>query len=186
MIANRGLPEYEARHTPGGVTIALTLLRCVGWLSRQDFPSRKGHAGPPLETPGAQLPGRHTFEYSIIPHRGGWDAAYQQAHNFATPLRARWNNRGTGVLPVSASFLEIEGEGIVVTALKRSVEGEGRVVRVYNTLDRPATGRVRVTEEWSRAEVVDLKEDLLREAEVSDGYVRLDLKPNEIATLRFA
>jgi alpha-mannosidase len=37
MIANRGLQEYEALDTRGGVTIALTLLRCVGWLSRADL-----------------------------------------------------------------------------------------------------------------------------------------------------
>jgi alpha-mannosidase len=193
MIANRGLPEFEALDTSGGVTIALTLLRCVGWLSRQDFPSRKGHAGPPLETPGAQLPGRHVFEYSIIPHAGGWDRAYVEAHRFASPLRARWNNRGTGVLPASASFLDLDGDGLVVTALKRpdgrssgrAEDGEGAVVRLYNILDRETTGHVRLAEAWTRAEVVDMKEDFRADADVSDGHVHVSLRPNEIVTLRF-
>ena len=71
LVANRGLPEYEVmpgkKNENGGVTVALTLLRCVGWLSRDDLHCRRGHAGPGLSTPGAQCPGRHTFEYALVP-----------------------------------------------------------------------------------------------------------------------
>ncbi len=184
LIANRGLQEYEALNTRGGVTVALTLLRCVGWLSRNDFPSRKGHAGPPFATPGAQLIGRHVFEYAIIPHEGGWDQAYVEAHRFAVPMRARWNRQGAGLLPASASLLDLEGKGLVVTAVKRPEQGEGAVVRLYNTLDRATTGRLRPTEPWTRAQVVDMKEDALGPADVANGWVRLKLRPNEIVTLR--
>lgn len=185
LIANRGLPEYEVLEDGGRATIALTLLRCVGWLSRNDLSTRKGHAGPPLATPGAQEIGRHAFEYSIIPHRGGWQQVYACAHEFASPLRARWNPRGTGALPPSASFLEVEGEGIVLSALKRAEDGDGVIVRVYNIFDAPTTGRLRLTERWTRAEMVDLKEDYLRDADVSDGWVQLSLRQNEIVTVRF-
>src|SRR3990172_94740 len=69
MLANRGLPEYEALPEPDGtVTIALTLLRCVEWLSRQDLATRHGHAGPGMHTPGAQMQGRWKFQCSLIPH----------------------------------------------------------------------------------------------------------------------
>jgi alpha-mannosidase len=195
-IANRGLPEYEVIDGKAGSTIALTLLRCVGWLSRNDYPDRKGHAGPPLETPDAQCPGKHVFEYSIIPHRGTWAEAYQRAHAFASPLRARWNprlrdNAGEYVertgkpLKPSASLVDVEGRGIVVTALKRAEDGRGTVVRLYNTLDRRTTGRVRLNERWRRCDVVDMKEDRLAVADVRDGWARLSLRPNEIVTLRF-
>ncbi len=186
LIANRGLPEYEVLDTRKGAVIALTLLRSVGWLSRNDFPSRKGHAGPHLATPAAQCPGRHVFEYSIVPHRGGWQRAYAEAHRFATPLRARWQREGSGLLPGSVSLLDLQGNGLVVTALKRAEDGDGAVVRLYNTLDRRATGRLRLTEPWRRARIVDMKEDHLGPADVSNGPVRLSLRPNEIVTLRFA
>jgi alpha-mannosidase len=185
LIANRGLPEYEVLDTKKRAVIALTLLRCVGWLSRNDFPSRKSHAGPPLETPGAQCPGRHVAEYSIVPHGGGWQNAYAEAHRFATPMRARWQGDATGLLPASASLLNLKGNGLVVTALKRAEDGEGAAVRLYNTLDRRATGRLRLTEPWRRARVVDMKEDDLSAADVSDGWAKLALRTNEIVTLRF-
>jgi len=192
LIANRGLQEYEALDTRAGVTIALTLLRCVGWLSRMDFPSRKGHAGPPLATPGAQLIGKHIFEYAIIPHEGVWErgqtaarpGAYAEAHRFAVPMRARWNRQGAGLLPAAASLLDLDGKGLVVTALKRPERGEGAIVRVYNTLDRATTGRLGLTEPWQRAQVVDMKEDPLGAADTVTGSVRLKLRPNEIVTLR--
>ncbi|CAG0968476.1 hypothetical protein ANRL3_01339, partial [Anaerolineae bacterium] len=51
-LAARGLPEYQARRDSEGTTLALTLLRCVGWLSRDDLSTRRDHAGPAMETPG--------------------------------------------------------------------------------------------------------------------------------------
>ena len=80
--------EVKARET-GGSGIALTLLRCVGWLSRDDYSSRNGHAGPFLETPGAQMPGRWSYDYAVIPFAAPDEAAArQQAYAFAAPLRA--------------------------------------------------------------------------------------------------
>ena len=66
-ILNKGLPEYEAiENVDGTVTLAVTLLRCVGWLSRGDFETRKSNAGPDLKTPGAQSLGRHEFDLSLV------------------------------------------------------------------------------------------------------------------------
>ncbi|MGH7789875.1 MAG: hypothetical protein ACRERC_23610, partial [Candidatus Binatia bacterium] len=58
-----GLPEAEV--TPDG-TIAITLLRAVGWLARYDLRSRPGPAGPPIETPGAQLLGAYTAHLALL------------------------------------------------------------------------------------------------------------------------
>jgi len=112
-LVARGLPEYEAYINPfpsresgnsRGTTLALTLLRCTGWLSRNDLTMRSGHAGPALETPGAQEIGRHTFEYAVIPHRGDWHNALAQAHAFVAPLRAVASDSHFGPLPSNASL----------------------------------------------------------------------------------
>ena len=52
-MMSRGIYETEARRDVGGTTILLTLLRCVGWLSRGDLKMRRGDAGPEFETPDA-------------------------------------------------------------------------------------------------------------------------------------
>jgi len=66
-VANRGLPEYEAiKNDDGTITLAITLLRCVGWLSREKMDARANNAGPALQTPNAQCLGKHKFELSLF------------------------------------------------------------------------------------------------------------------------
>ncbi len=66
-VANRGLPEYEAiKNVDGTITLAITLLRCVGSLSRQKMDARRNNAGPALQTPDAQCLGKHKFELSLF------------------------------------------------------------------------------------------------------------------------
>ncbi|HET9062437.1 MAG TPA: hypothetical protein VFO62_04030, partial [Candidatus Binatia bacterium] len=72
-VVAAGLPEAEV--TADG-TIAITLLRSVGWLSRFDLPSRPIPAGPEMPTPGAQLHGRHEARISLL---GGIDPAAARA-----------------------------------------------------------------------------------------------------------
>jgi alpha-mannosidase len=205
-VANRGLPEYEALHERDGtVTIALTLLRCVGWLSRTDIRTRRGPAGPSLETPGAQMPGRWTFPYSLIPHAGavpagrqGWETSFREAHRFARPLRALRADRGTGDLTLEGSLVEIEPPALVLSSLKIAEDGDGVVVRVYNTSDVPQEGRLRLLLWPGRlphvaAYMVDLNEEphlpagtALGPADVDDGWVRLSARPNQIVNVRFS
>jgi alpha-mannosidase len=185
MIANRGLPEYEVMRDGDAVTVALTLLRCVSWLSRDDLRTRKGNAGPSMYTPGAQMAGRWKFEYAIIPHEGGWMNAYQQAHGFARPLRAIRLSSGSGRNSPEGSLLKLEGEGIALSTVKPAEDGDGVIVRVYNISDEPAAGTIALGEPLSAVEAVNLNEEDAGPAVVQGGRVRVDLAPNQISTFRF-
>ncbi|MFX1391545.1 MAG: alpha-mannosidase [Promethearchaeota archaeon] len=66
-VLNKGLPEYEAiKDENNSITFAITLLRCIEWLSRDDFQSRYIPAGPAFKTPKAQCLGNHAFELSLV------------------------------------------------------------------------------------------------------------------------
>ncbi|MEM3526604.1 MAG: glycoside hydrolase family 38 C-terminal domain-containing protein, partial [Candidatus Jordarchaeaceae archaeon] len=66
-IANKGLPEYEI-YGDREKTIAVTLVRSVGWLSRNtDNNNRRTFGGPTIPTPEAQCQGRIIAEYAVIP-----------------------------------------------------------------------------------------------------------------------
>jgi len=193
MLANRGLPEYEA--LPGedavlspskeSVTIALTLLRCVSYLARFDLSSRPGLAGPLVPTPGAQMLGQHAFDYALIPHEGGWEESWPEAHRFAVPMRARRVEDSSGALPAEGALLALEGPAFAVSAIKRAEDGEGVIVRLYNVTSRPASGRVRLEEPFQGAEFVNMDEAFLAAAPLEDGWVRLDAQPNQVLNLRF-
>ncbi len=143
------------------------------------------------------MPGRWTFHYSLIPHEGGWETSFQEAHRFARPLRALRTDRGAGDLPPEGSLVEIEPPALVLSSLKIAEDGDGVVVRVYNTSDESQEGRLRLLP-WSgrpahaAAQVVDLNEEpclpagtALGPADVDDGWVRLSARPNQILSVRF-
>jgi alpha-mannosidase len=186
-IANRGLPEYEALDTADGVEIAVTLLRCVGWLSRADLTSRRGGAGPQLRTPGAQLHGRHAFEYSIIPHAGTWEQA--EAHVLAVqhlrPMRARWNRHGLGRIEAQGMLLEIDSPAFHVSAIKRAEDGDGVIVRIYNATSSDAEAAIDLKPMQGPVMLVNLNEESLAEIPRIDGQVLVSARPNEIISLRF-
>jgi len=185
LVANRGLPEYEVIPGDDGVTVALTLLRCVGWLSRDDMHCRQGHAGPGLPTPGAQCLGRHTFEYALIPHRGGWQTAWAQAHAFNAPLRAVAPSRSDGPLPASLSFLQADPADFVITAVKQAEGGGGLIVRGYNVADEAREVALRLDRPFRRATRVNLNEVPQEELAADGDAVRFTARPRQIVTVRF-
>lgn len=186
MVANRGLPEYEVIPTGQGSTVALTLLRCVGWLSRDDLTTRVGHAGPPVETPEAQCPGEHTFHYAIIPHNGEWREAYQETHAFNAPLQAVTTGFHPGSLPMEQSFLEIKPDSLVVSAVKRAEEGDGLIVRFYNITGERVRGRVRLNISFKEGWRVNLNEEKIKKLTPDKkGAISLPVRGHEIVTLRF-
>ena len=187
MIANRGLPEVEVRPTANGSEIALTLMRCVGWLSRDDFPNRRGHAGPGLETPGAQMPGRHLFAYSILPHAGDWQQAYRRAHEFTRPARAVPATLHRGHMPSSASLVSVHGGDFLVTAVKQAERGTALVVRGVNLGKTPARVHIRPWRHFGRCQLARLDETPLSNLSMHrDGNAEIEVRPAQIVTLLFS
>jgi alpha-mannosidase len=187
MLANQGLPEYEAlREEDGTITVALTLLRCVEWLSRQDLATRHGHAGPGMHTPGAQMPGRWKFQYSLIPHEGGWERAFAEAHRFVRPMRAVRVSRGSGELPATGSLIQIDPPEVILSALKVAEDDDSIIARLYNIADYSVEAGIRLHAPFSKVERLDLNEENARPWGARKGVVPLSLGPNEIATLKFS
>jgi mannosylglycerate hydrolase len=74
VVVAPGLPEAEVL---GDGTVALTLLRAVGWLSQLSLTTRPEPAGPGMPTPGAQVPGGVQATLSLLP----WDGADPSARS---------------------------------------------------------------------------------------------------------
>ena len=202
-VLSRGLPEYEVVRgggagspaggpKPGGSAIALTLLRSVGWLSRDDVSVRPGHAGPGYPTPEAQCLGVHVFEYAVVPHAGTWleadvptiSWAYTTPPSLVPTAAADGPGSRISALLAQGSFLRVEPSAVRVSAVKRSEDGQDLIVRVFNSSPAAVTARlesVLPVAAWRR---VGLLEDgpspLAGAAQAAD----LELGAWEIATLR--
>jgi len=187
MVANRGLPEVEVlRNAAGTGEIALTLLRCVEWLSRDDLRTRDGHAGPGLFTPGAQMPGKWRFEYSIIPHTGDWRTAHSLAYDFQAPLQAVSTEIHEGLLPPAGSFLKISTDLFATSAVKTTEDGRGWLVRGYNLTAEPIEVSLTPWVPFRKAEMVNLAEERLRKLKSApEGTVTFPVNGYQIVSVVF-
>jgi alpha-mannosidase len=200
-VLNRGLPEYEVVQESPGIAegqmgIAITLLRCVEWLSRGDLTTRRGHAGPMEHTPEAQCLGRHEFDYAIVPHHGFWQdqeaLVLREALTFNTPITTRTikDELHEGQLPAQASLVTIEPPEIVVSAIKWHMEGQGLVVRLYNPLKQSVRTQIRLGVAFKQAYMANLLEEVAGPISVTEGAdntttTSVELRGGEIMTVLF-
>lgn len=143
VLAAHGLPEYEvvARHD-GTAELALTLLRCTGWLSRGYLPNRPGPAGPSLRTPEAQCLGTHRFDYALAFGPEPWPDLMPAAGAFAVSLRPHVAPCREGTLPAAASLIAVTPAAVMLSTLKAAEDGRGAILRLYNTENRPHTATI--------------------------------------------
>ncbi len=178
LIAD-GLHEYEVLPGPPP-ELALTLLRSVGWLSRDDLTTRTGNAGPEIETPGAQVLGGHRFRYSLFFHEGDWErgGVWRMAESTLTPLVA---GRGPTV-NAPPHRIELSPDSIQMTALLP--RPGGYELRVVNASDAPREAGIHLQPQPAEVSSITLAGDVGASIALEDGVVGLSLPPWGIATLR--
>ena len=182
-IYSDGLAEYEAL---ADGSVAVTLLRAVGALSRHDLPERPGHAGWPADTPLAQSIGPYRAELALAPH--GPDTPAQRddverlADDVLLPLTGR-TLRSNLEEPKVAGGLELEGEGLAFSAAMPGREPGWIVLRCVNRTARAVRGRWRARRAVAEAKLARLDETPLEAIEVNGMDVAFAASPHAIVTL---
>ncbi len=124
---HRGLQEYQVTQDDA---IEVTLIRSVGWLSRDDLRTRGGGAGPSMRTEEAQCIRNHTFSYAFGIHGNKVSDTLRQARSFRVPPRI---NRGYGSSK-SGSLLNIHNDEVQWSSI-RPID-RGMEVRLWNPTTR--------------------------------------------------
>ena len=104
-VMHEGVFEYEV---VDGRALAVTLLRCVGTISRERMATRPFPAGPDVPTPLAQMIGETAFRVGIWPNADARELL-RNWERFALPLATAVAS-GDGALPASGSLLEVSGD----------------------------------------------------------------------------
>ncbi len=131
-ISTKGLREVRVEDNG----LKLTILRGVGWLSRNDLVTRPGHAGPGIKTPEAQGIGQHTAEFSIILH-DKWSIkdVYYHVRNYQIApmaIQGHFERMPKIELVVEKGFL---------SAFKPSEDDKGVIIRTFDPEgDKPKIG----------------------------------------------
>jgi alpha-mannosidase len=182
-VYSDGMAEYEA--TPTG-DVAVTLVRSVGDLSRNDLPERPGHAGWPVSTPEAQTLGPFHAELALFPHGSRTDDTIDQIERTADDVLLPLV--GTTLRSAIADYepsggLELEGSGLAFSCAKESEDGEWLVLRCVNLLERETRGRWVLPFDAREARVARLDETPLGEAALADRWVEFLAAPRAVVTL---
>ena len=110
-LINESKYGYDAK----GNVLRLSLLRSPTW---PDPEADQGH---------------QQFSYALYPHAGSWKEALtvRQGYDFNYRLAAMQVLPHAGKLPGSFHFLDVDQDNVVVTAMKKTEDGDGLLVRFY-------------------------------------------------------
>jgi hypothetical protein len=183
-----GFFEYEVDRRGH---LLVTLLRAVGQLSRDDLPTRQGHAGWPVETPGAQCQGMERVQLAFAPitqaqlEKGSvlpelWEDVF-------LPVQAAWL-RQASPLSLEPFDIRLEGDGLVFSGLKPAERGSDMVLRCYNATGKPTVGTWHFGIPVTRAHRARADEHPLHEIRLGEAgrIVPFHAAPHEIVTVMVA
>ncbi len=138
-LINESKYGYDAK----GNVLRLSLLRSPTWPDPQ---ADRGH---------------HQFSYSLYPHAGDWKRALtvRRGYEFNYRLRALQVEAHEGLLPAQQSFVELQGNNVVLTALKKAQDGDGLVMRFYEWAGQNGEVHIRLPQGFTKAQITNLLED---------------------------
>jgi alpha-mannosidase len=166
-LINESKYGYDAK----GNVLRLSLLRSPTW---PDPEADRGH---------------HQFSYSLYPHSGDWKQALTVRHGyeFNYPLRAFQVEAHEGSLPAEHSFIGIAGDNVVLTALKKTEDGDALLLRFYEWAGKTDDVHITLPEAASAASLTNLMEKEKPAGDplpVANHQITIQVHPYEIVSVR--
>ncbi|MGA9968030.1 MAG: glycoside hydrolase family 38 C-terminal domain-containing protein [Terriglobales bacterium] len=130
--------------------------------------------------------GHHEFTYSLYPHAGTWRDAQtvRRGYELNYKLLAIRSQKHDGTLPAEYSFVKIESDNVVLTAVKKSEDDDSLVLRFYEWAGKEVDVKLQLPAGAQSTSETDLMERSIADLAVHDGIVTVHTKPYEIKTLK--
>jgi mannosylglycerate hydrolase len=181
-VINRGMPEVEFAY---GRRLALTLLRCIGWLSRSDIPERPMHAGPGEETPGAQeMDEEYEFHYGFLVHSKNDPMAITADHADVFQSQALVMTLDHAEPPQSlfGPIVQLTDPAVRISSVR--FRDGSTLVTLHNLDNREVETEVVFAQHIKKASAVAIDGSVISELPVSDCRVALSFGAREIKMCR--
>lgn len=197
-LFTEGLREFEIIGERRD-TFALTLLRAVGVLGKENLLLRPGRpSGIKMPTPDSQMRGEQVYRFSLFGFSGDHIQAnvMQHARDYLTPVRtynkmpydAMKLNPEQSKTPACYSLMQKCISGTVLSALKKAEDEDALIIRVYNPSETENTqDSLQVRQALTQWQEVRMDETLLSadagERPLENGQLGV-FKPCQSRTIR--
>ena len=136
-------------------------------------------------------PGDHRYRMSLLPHRGSWRLRYREAigfnHRSMAFVADTTAHAVADALPESANYLRLDPSNLILTAMKKSENGDFVTIRFYEAEGSDCTARIQLSksirEAW-RTNLIEENEEAIRP--LGDGSLEMAIGPWEIVTIKVA
>ena len=104
--------------------------------------------------------GHHHFSYALYPHTGDWKQALtmRRGYEYNYKLRATQVDAHAGALPPRYSFVAVENQNVVLTALKKAEDSNALTLRFYEWAGENGNVRIQVPKGATTARLANLLE----------------------------
>ncbi|MDO6432201.1 glycosyl hydrolase-related protein [Flavitalea sp. BT771] len=130
--------------------------------------------------------GDHNFSFSLMTHAPGWERGARFGSQVNSPLAAvAGAERMSGKkLPSRDSFVSVNRDNVVITALKKAEDDDGTVLRMYETEGKDVEVTLIFHKEVRKAYRTSLIEDGAKEIPVMGRQIKYRMGHNAIETLK--
>jgi alpha-mannosidase len=109
----------------------------------------------------------------------------RHGYEYSYPLSGQATTAHTGSLPATHSFVSVQPENVVLTAVKKAEDAKGLVFRVYEWAGKDSTVEFHLPPGATAATVTNMQETPEGTAlTVSGDVVKAPIHPYEILTVR--
>lgn len=161
------LNDCKYGYSAEGSTLALTVLKC------------------PDEPDPTADEGYHTFTCALLPHMGDFRSAgvIREAYALNQPMLSCSVSKNIGDLPERFSMAECDNPAVIIDGIKRAEQGDGLILRLYESFGGKAKAKIRVAEGYTKAFLVNLMEENPLPLPIEEGCICLDFGAFEIHTV---
>ncbi len=130
--------------------------------------------------------GHHEFTYSLYPHAGTWRDAQtvRRGYELNYKLLAIRSQKHDGTLPAEYSFVKIESDNVVLTAVKKSEDDDSLVLRFYEWDGKEVDVKLQLPAGAQSVSETDLMERSIADLAIHNDVVTVHTKPYEIKTIK--
>ncbi len=161
--------ESKYGYDAAGNVLRLSLLRSPTW---PDAEADREH---------------HHFVFALYPHAGDWKQALSERHGYELnyQLTAMQVDQHTGDWPSEHSFVGIDGDNVVLTAIKKAENADGLLFRFFEWQGNAGNVTLHVPEGATSATVTNLMETPEGSPlPVTGNQVTVPVTPYQIQTVR--